>query len=157
MRVFLALDDRNHPLLIHCKRGKVFTISLFFISILNFESPIIVFLQWTAPHWLSCGMHKKIAEMVSIICFWWVSKVCRCQGQSVGPEVHRIVWSFIFEAPPTLIFKLKEIEIEITWYFKKLLLPPMEYFRDEVKYNELMPSLILYFFNSKSELDEYDF
>ncbi|KAL1358584.1 hypothetical protein AAHE18_04G044200 [Arachis hypogaea] len=45
----VVLDVRNHPVLIHCKRGKL--------------------LHETAPHWLFGGMLKKIAEMVFVICF----------------------------------------------------------------------------------------
>jgi len=92
-----------------CSFESLFSL-LFGIVILQLFSD----LPWSAPHWLPCGMHKKISEMVSIICFWWVPKVCRCQSKGVRPEVHRIIWYILFEAPPTAIFMLKEINKKLS-------------------------------------------
>ena len=96
-------------------------------------------------------MHKKIAEMVPIIYFWWVPEVCWRQGQSVRSEVHRIIWYFLFQAAPAVIFMLQEIEYEIYEFFRKVLLPPMEYIRDEEKYNN--QSLVSIFLRWKLEQD----
>ena len=69
-------DVRNHPLLIHCKRGKVCVIRPIFVSFL-FRYLFLVSTLTTmffvdlasASNWLPCGMLKKNAEMESTFYF----------------------------------------------------------------------------------------
>lgn len=114
---FLNADDRNHPVLIHCKRGKVVTV---FPSMLpSHESNFTTLLTrnfslYPASDRLSCGMPEKSAEVVPHFCVWWVPKVCSCKSKNFRPEVHGVVWYLWLEASSHVILMLKEVKNDYT-------------------------------------------
>ena len=97
-----SADVRNHPVLIHCKRGKVprntILSSKLMIPFLTLLMALnSCFLSFSAPHWMSGGLLQKAAELVPIIYIWRVSPLCCWQIPAVRPEVRWILRCHLHE------------------------------------------------------------
>lgn len=73
--------------------GFVCTYFLISSTPLHFKCSLTL-ISFSASNWLSGWMLEKTAEVVPLICFWWVPAFCSCQSQNCRSEVYGDVWCF---------------------------------------------------------------
>lgn len=93
----IVSDVRNHPVLIHCKRGKV---PINFI--VNWIAICHISLSWflglsLAPHWMPSWLLQKAAELVPFVGVWGVSLLCCRQVTVVRHEIYWVLWCLLHE------------------------------------------------------------
>ena len=105
----MSADIRNHPVLVHCNRGKVWSTNqcnslfypimfLYITYVNNSQAFLLFFFLNAAPDWLSDRVFQEAAELVRVLGVRGVCAVCCCQGQGVRPEVYWEFWCLIREA-----------------------------------------------------------
>ena len=77
----VALNEANHPLLIHCNHGKV-CLRCYFDTC---DHPLTVF---TASNWLRCSSHPARSRLDSRFDRQRVPRLCRTQGSRLRCQVH---------------------------------------------------------------------